>query len=58
MLSLADDEIFGRRVVLTGRGEAVYAFPALPQEDALQLLQILSEARKATSLGPDGTSGE
>ena len=51
-LSLADGDVFGHRVVLTGQDAETYSFPALPQEDAERLLRILSEAREAASRGP------
>jgi hypothetical protein len=51
-LSLADAEVFGRHVVLTGHDEVSYSFPALPHEDAELLLGILTEAREVVSAGP------
>ena len=51
-LSLAEGEVFGYRVVLTGQDAETYSFPALSQEDAERLLQILSEAREAATPGP------
>lgn len=51
-LSLADSDIFGRHVVLTGRDGAAYSLPALPHEDAERLLGILTEARESASAGP------
>lgn len=50
-LSLVDGDIFGRHVVLTGRDKVTYSFPALPDEDAERLLEILTEAREAAAAG-------